>query len=85
MDKLDGLISNYCKKSRTKKWSLRDICNFVDIALANLWLEYRDVQIRNDNRKCYDLLSLRNEVANALLKAKLDPLFAKLTNFVGLP
>ena len=73
VDKLDGLISYYRTKGRTKKWPLRAIYHFLDFALANSWLEYRDVEILNGNRRFHDLLSFRTEVADALLKARLDP------------
>ena len=85
VDKLDGLISHYRIRDKTKKWPLRVIFHFVDFALANSWLEYRDIEILNGNRKYHDLLSFRNEVADALLKAKLDPPPIEATNPVGRP
>ena len=85
VDKLDGLISHYCIRCKTKKWPLRAIYHFVDFALANSRLEYRDIEILNGNRKYHDLFSFRNEVADALLKAKLDPPPVKATNPVGQP
>ena len=45
----------------------------MDFALANSWFEYTDIKILSGNKKFHDLLSFRNEVADALLKAKLDP------------
>ena len=83
MDKLDGLISYYGIRSKTKKWPLRVIYHFVDFALANSWLEYRDIEILNGNKKYLDLLSFRNKFADALLKAKLDLPCAVATNPVG--
>ena len=56
----------------------------MDFALANSWLEYRDIEILNE-KKYLDLLSFRNEVADALLKAKLDPPSVVATNPVGRP
>ena len=44
----------------------------MDFVLANSWLEYRDNEILNGNRKLHNFLSFRNEVADVLLKAKLD-------------
>ena len=57
----------------------------MDFALANSWLEYRDIEVLNENKKYLDLLSFRNEVADALLKAKLDPPSVVATNPVGRP
>ena len=54
----------------------------MDFALANSWLEYRDIEILNE-KKYLDLLSFRNEVADALLKAKLDPPSVVATNPFG--
>ena len=51
----------------------------MDFALANSWLEYKDIEILNE-KKYLDLLSFRNEVADALLKAKLDPPSVVATN-----
>ena len=59
--------------------------SFVDFALANSWLEYWDIEILNGNKNHLDMLSFRNEVADALLKAKLDPPSVVATNPVGRP
>ena len=85
VDKLDALISYYRIRGKIKKWLLRAIYHFVDFALANSWLEYRDIEIINGNKKYHDLLSFRNEVADALLKAKLDPPPIQAANPVGRP
>ena len=57
----------------------------MNFALANSWLEYKDIEIINGNKKYHNLLSFRNEVANALLKAKLDPPPIQAANPVGRP
>ena len=57
----------------------------MDFALTNSWLEYRDIEILNGNRKYHNLLSFRNEVTDALLKAKLNPPPIDATNHVGRP
>ena len=85
VDKLDSLISYYRIRGKTKKWPLRVIYHFVDFALANSWLEYRDIEILNGNRKFHDLLSFRSKVADALLKAKLDPPSIEAAIPVGRP
>ncbi len=38
--KMDFLVSIYCNKIRSKKWTLRVAFHFVDIAICNSWLEY---------------------------------------------
>ena len=70
VDKFDDLISYYRIRSKTKKWPLQVMYHFVDFALANSWLEYRNIEILNGNKEYLDFLSFRNEAADALLKAK---------------
>ena len=62
VDKLDGLISYYRIRGRTRKWPLGAIYHFIDFALANSWSEFRYIKIPNENRKYHDLLSFRNEI-----------------------
>nr|XP_039250202.1 piggyBac transposable element-derived protein 3-like [Styela clava] len=71
VDKLDFLISLYRTKAKTKKWPVRVIFHFMDFALANSWLEYRDIERANGTprSRIMDLLEYRSEVAFALLKA----------------
>ncbi|XP_072047401.1 piggyBac transposable element-derived protein 3-like [Amphiura filiformis] len=74
VDKLDFLISLYRMKAKTKKWPVTVIFHFIDLALVNSWLEYRDIERANGSpRACIlDLLGYRNEVADVLLRADLD-------------
>nr|XP_039270996.1 piggyBac transposable element-derived protein 3-like [Styela clava] len=69
VDKLDFPISLYRTKAKTKKWPV--IFHFMDFALANSWLEYRDIERANGTprSRIMDLLEYRSEVAFALLKA----------------
>ena len=74
VDKLDFLIALYRIHAKTKKWPVRVMLHFVDFALANSWLEYREQQqlIGTSPRKIYDLLQYRGAVAEALIKAEPD-------------
>ncbi|XP_059166991.1 microtubule-associated protein futsch-like isoform X4 [Physella acuta] len=68
VDKMDCLISRYKIRSKTKKWPVRMIFHFVDFALANSWLEYRDLEINNRRGRWFlDFLNFRNEVADTLI------------------
>lgn len=69
VDKMDMLIALYKIKCRTKKWSVRAIMHFVDFALSNAWLEYKEQEIMAGNKKFMDFLSYRCEVAHVLIKA----------------
>lgn len=74
VDKLDFLIALYRIHAKTKKWPVRIIFHFMDLALANSWLEYREAQQRigTSPRKIYDLLQFRSIVAETLIKAEAD-------------
>ena len=48
-------------------------------------LEMEVPEIGNGNKEYHDMLSIRNEVSNALFKAKLDPPPVETTNPVGQP
>jgi hypothetical protein len=71
VDKIDFLISLYRISAKTRKWPVRAICHFLDFALANSWLEYRDFELEHGTTKSQvlDLLSFRNEVGMALIKS----------------
>ena len=69
VDKMDKMLSLYKIKTRTKKWTVRDIMHFVDFALSNAWLEYRDIVIASGSKKFLDFLGFRNEVAQVLMQS----------------
>ena len=67
VDNHDRMISYYRIKPRTKQWPVRVIFHFVDMALVNSWLLYREQEIKKGNNRPMDLLSFRDEVGDALL------------------
>ena len=60
VDKLDFLISLYRIQAKTRKWPVRLIFHFIELALANAWLEYRDTEREHGTPKSrvLDLLGL---------------------------
>lgn len=72
VDKLDFLIALYRVNAKTKKWPVRLIFHFLDFALANSWLQYRDDQriLNVPSKKIPDLLHFRQIVAETLIKAE---------------
>ena len=51
----------------SEKWPVHVIFYFMDMALGNLWLLYREHEILQGNKKLLDLLSFRDEVGYPLL------------------
>lgn len=68
VDLLDGLISYYRIRLKSKKWYLRIFFHFVDLAMVNAWLRYRQDMVRAglDKKDILDSLGFRAEVAEAL-------------------
>ena len=71
VDKIDYLISLYRIKAKTRKWPVRMISHFLDLAVANSWLEYCDFELEHGTPKINisDLLAFRNKVGRALTVA----------------
>lgn len=69
VDLTDRMISYYRISVRTKKWTLRMLRHFTDVALANSWLLYhQDQTVHGTPRKgIMQFLEFRMEVAKTLL------------------
>eukprot|EP00066_Takifugu_rubripes_P028317 XP_011617583.1 PREDICTED: uncharacterized protein LOC105418761 [Takifugu rubripes] len=69
VDLIDRMISYYRMSSRTKKWTMRMLMHFTDLALANSWLLYRkDLATCGAPRKSImQFLEFRMEVARTFL------------------
>ncbi|EEC04456.1 hypothetical protein IscW_ISCW003374 [Ixodes scapularis] len=64
---MDFLLSLYRIKIKSRKWTLRALFHFVDIAVCNAWLEY--IQDHPDMRRSrlLDLMHFRLQIAEALI------------------
>ncbi|XP_076601804.1 piggyBac transposable element-derived protein 3 [Chaetodon auriga] len=69
VDLSDRMMSYYRMSVRTKKWTIRMLMHFMDLALANSWLLYRrDHQEHGTPRKAIMMfLTFRMDVAQAFL------------------
>lgn len=69
VDLVDRMMSYYRMNIRTKKWTLRMLMHFMDLALANSWLLYRkDLVVCGTPKKAImQFLEFRMEVAKAFL------------------
>ncbi|CAH1964618.1 unnamed protein product [Acanthoscelides obtectus] len=67
---IDRMISYYRIQARSKKWTVRVIFHFFDLALANSWIFYRrDKKIfQTSTRKIQQYLDFKIEIATYLLK-----------------
>uniref|UniRef100_A0A8C5DWF5 Si:ch211-255f4.7 n=1 Tax=Gouania willdenowi TaxID=441366 RepID=A0A8C5DWF5_GOUWI len=69
VDLVDRMMSYYRMNGRTKKWTLRMLMHFTDLALANSWLLYRkDLSVFGTSKKnVMQFLEFRMEVAMTFL------------------
>ncbi|XP_068072616.1 piggyBac transposable element-derived protein 3 isoform X1 [Danio rerio] len=69
VDLMDRMIGYYRMSTRTKKWTMRMVMHFTDLALANSWLLYqKDHAIRAGTKtRPIQFLQFRMEVATILL------------------
>ncbi|XP_063902705.1 piggyBac transposable element-derived protein 3-like, partial [Zophobas morio] len=71
VDKSDFLVALYRTFIRSKKWTLRIIFHYFNIAVCNSWLEYRrDASKESGSTKQKDLLQFTFDVAEALAFSK---------------
>ena len=68
VDLSDRMISYYRMSQRTKKWTIRCIFHFIDLAIVNSWLEYRLDQkaLGIPNRNIMDLLAFKIYIGECL-------------------
>lgn len=69
VDMADRMISYYRLKARVKKWTVRCIFHFFDMALSNSWIQYRR-DMKAMQRKPKDtlkFLEFRSAVGHALI------------------
>ena len=74
VDKLDFLNSHYRINAKTKQWPMRIISNFLDFALENLWIEYRDVHrtYGKPQKEILNLIGFRENTTEILMKSELS-------------
>lgn len=79
VDKTDFLISLYRTSIRSRKWTLRVITHFMNLAVTNSWLEYkRDAEIQGQTKKeSMDLLEFTLSIVESLAKADATELARK--------
>ncbi|KAH8029903.1 hypothetical protein HPB51_005205 [Rhipicephalus microplus] len=70
VDKLDFVVALYPMKGKTRKWSVRVMCYFISLALANSRLEYvRDASNQGlPRRKALDMPAFQTDVALTLVQ-----------------
>lgn len=70
VDLLDQLIQYYRIFLKSKKWTLRAIMHFTDVAICASWLEYRKdcSHLLIPEKEQMDLLAFRINLAETLLK-----------------
>lgn len=71
VDLLDQLIAYYRIFMRSNKWPLRLIFHFVDFAVVQSWLEYKNTcaQLDVSKREILDLINFRTRLAKSLVYA----------------
>lgn len=85
IDLIDRMISYYRIRARSKKWTVRVIFHFFDLAMANSWILYRrDKKIfKTSPRKIQQYLDFKIEIAHELLTNTPNPLSESQENIRG--
>ncbi|XP_050306921.1 piggyBac transposable element-derived protein 3-like [Anthonomus grandis grandis] len=85
IDLIDRMISYYRIRARSKKWTVRVIFHFFDLAMANSWFFYRrDTKIfKIPPRKIQQYLDLKIEIATQLLTNTPNPQSESQENIRG--
>ena len=67
----DRMIAFYRMKTRTKKWTIRVILHFIDLALVNAWIGYRkDKQLlKAPKKEVLQFLNFKLVIAQTYLAA----------------
>ena len=67
----DRMIACYRMSARTRKWTVRTLMHFIDLALANAWFQYRQDAASNGTPKkdIMQFLDFRVSVAQVYLAA----------------
>lgn len=70
VDMNDRLISYYRSRSRSKKWTIRTVFHFLDLAVANSWIQYRNDRtlLKDKAKDILQLLPFKIDVAEYLLE-----------------
>ena len=71
VDLCDRMIACYRMSARTRKWTVRTLMHFIDLALASAWFQYRQDAASNGTSKkdIMQFLDFRVSVAQAYLAA----------------
>lgn len=76
VDKLDFLLSLYRIHIKSKKWTLRVIFHFIDLAVVTSWLQYiKDCKsVGHPKSQQLSLLQFRFNIAECMIKHNTNPL-----------
>ena len=79
VDKLDFLLSLYRIHIKSKKWTLRVIFHFIDLAVVTCWLQYMSDcnSISIPMRERFSLLDFRLHISESMIKHGTNPLSKK--------